>query len=82
MSEAGTFEVVDGIGVITIDNPPVNALGIRARQAIDAGFAMEMHAYHCDNPAHRDRIGQESVEKFEGYTEAERKKGIRTSDAV
>ena len=39
MSEAGTYEVVDGIGVITIDNPPVNALGIKARQAIDAGFA-------------------------------------------
>ena len=38
MSEVGGFENVDGIGVITIDNPPVNALGIKARQAIVAGF--------------------------------------------
>lgn len=38
MSEVGTFTVEDGIGVITIDNPPVNALGIKARQALDEGF--------------------------------------------
>lgn len=38
MSEVGSFEVVDGIGVITIDSPPVNALGIKARQALVEGF--------------------------------------------
>jgi 3-hydroxyacyl-CoA dehydrogenase len=38
MSEVGTYEVIDGIGLITIDNPPVNALGIKARLALDEGF--------------------------------------------
>ena len=38
MSEVGTYDVVDGIGVITIDNPPVNALGIKTRLALDEGF--------------------------------------------
>ena len=49
---------------------------------LDAGFAMEMHAYLCDHPAHRGRVGEQTVEKVEGYTEADRKKGIRTSDAA
>lgn len=44
---------------------------------LDAGFAMEMHAYLCDKPEHRDRVGEEAVEKMEGFTEADRKKGIR-----
>lgn len=39
MSEVGTFEVLDGIGVITIDNPPVNALGFKARRALAEGFS-------------------------------------------
>ena len=38
MSDVSTIEVVDGIGILTIDNPPVNALGIKARQALVAGF--------------------------------------------
>jgi 3-hydroxyacyl-CoA dehydrogenase len=39
MSEVGTYTVEDGgIGVITIDNPPVNALGIKTRLALDEGF--------------------------------------------
>jgi 3-hydroxyacyl-CoA dehydrogenase len=38
MSEVGSYEVVDGIGVITIDSPPVNALGYNTRLALDAGF--------------------------------------------
>ena len=37
MSEVGTYIVEDGIGIITIDNPPVNALGIKTRQALDEG---------------------------------------------
>lgn len=46
MSEAGTYEVEDGgIGVITIDNPPVNALGIKTRRAIAAGFSR----FNADN---------------------------------
>ena len=39
MSEVGTYTVEDGgIGVIEIDNPPVNALGIKTRIALDEGF--------------------------------------------
>jgi 3-hydroxyacyl-CoA dehydrogenase len=38
MSEVGTYDVVDGIGVITVDNPPVNALGVKTRVALDEGF--------------------------------------------
>ena len=46
---------------------------------LDAGFAMEMHAYLCDKPQHRDRIGEQAVETMEGFTESDRKKGIRES---
>ncbi|MET0375555.1 MAG: enoyl-CoA hydratase-related protein, partial [Rhizorhabdus sp.] len=38
MSEVGTYTIEDGIGIITIDNPPVNALGIKTRRALDEGF--------------------------------------------
>lgn len=38
MSQVGTTEVVDGVGVLTIDYPPVNALSIHTRRALDAGF--------------------------------------------
>jgi 3-hydroxyacyl-CoA dehydrogenase len=34
----GTFTIEDGIGIITIDSPPVNALGINVRKALDEGF--------------------------------------------
>ncbi|KEQ52639.1 3-hydroxyacyl-CoA dehydrogenase NAD-binding domain-containing protein [Sphingobium chlorophenolicum] len=39
MSEAGSYVIEEGgIGVITVDNPPVNALGIKTRLAIAEGF--------------------------------------------
>ena len=38
MSKVGTTEVIDGIGVLTIDYPPVNALSIHTRMALDEGF--------------------------------------------
>ncbi|QKS00320.1 3-hydroxyacyl-CoA dehydrogenase [Sphingomonas sp. CL5.1] len=38
MSEAGTYTVEDGIGIIMIDSPPVNALGFKTRVALDEGF--------------------------------------------
>ena len=38
MSSVGSFTVEDGVGVITIDSPPVNALGVKVRQALDEGF--------------------------------------------
>jgi 3-hydroxyacyl-CoA dehydrogenase len=38
VSAFGTFEVEGGIGIITIDSPPVNALGINTRRALDEGF--------------------------------------------
>ncbi|MFX8937946.1 enoyl-CoA hydratase-related protein, partial [Acinetobacter baumannii] len=37
-SPVGTTEVIDGIGVLTIDYPPVNALSVHTRRALDAGF--------------------------------------------
>lgn len=39
MTGVGTYAVEDGIGIIEIDSPPVNALGIAVRRALDEGFA-------------------------------------------
>ncbi|WP_454885184.1 3-hydroxyacyl-CoA dehydrogenase NAD-binding domain-containing protein [Sphingomonas oryzagri] len=38
MSSVGSFAIEDGIAIITIDSPPVNALGIAVRQALDESF--------------------------------------------
>ena len=38
MSEVGTLAIEDGIGVITIDSPPVNALSLNVRKALDTLF--------------------------------------------
>ena len=38
MSKVGTTEVIDGVGILTIDYPPVNALSIHTRMALDEGF--------------------------------------------
>ena len=38
MSELTTLTVVDGIGLIAIDSPPVNALSARVRQGLAASF--------------------------------------------
>ncbi len=38
MSQVGTTEVIDGIGILTIDYPPVNALSVHTRRALDEGF--------------------------------------------
>ena len=38
MSEVLTFDIVDGIAVITIDSPPVNALGYATRVGLQDGF--------------------------------------------
>ena len=32
-----SFEIKDGIAVLTLDNPPVNSLGVELRQALMAG---------------------------------------------
>jgi 3-hydroxyacyl-CoA dehydrogenase len=32
-----SFEILDGIAVLTLDNPPVNSLGVELRQALMAG---------------------------------------------
>lgn len=39
MTQVAMVEVVDGIGVLTIDSPPVNALGIDARRGLESGFS-------------------------------------------
>jgi enoyl-CoA hydratase/carnithine racemase len=49
---------------------------------LDGAFAMEMHAYLCDKPEHRDRIGEETIARRGAefaYSETARKKGIRRS---
>jgi len=38
MSSVGTVTVEDGVGIVEIDSPPVNALGQKVRQALDEGF--------------------------------------------
>jgi len=38
MSEVGTCEVDGEVGILCIDNPPVNALGIATRRALDGGL--------------------------------------------
>lgn len=38
MNQVGTTEVIDGIGILTIDYPPVNALSVHTRKALDSGF--------------------------------------------
>ncbi|GAA0761871.1 3-hydroxyacyl-CoA dehydrogenase [Erythromicrobium ramosum] len=38
MSQVGTTEVIDGVGILTIDYPPVNALSVHTRRALDEGF--------------------------------------------
>jgi enoyl-CoA hydratase/carnithine racemase len=45
---------------------------------LDGAFAMEMHAYLCDNPRHRDQHGRDATERMGAFTEADRKKGVRT----
>ncbi|MFB0874922.1 MULTISPECIES: 3-hydroxyacyl-CoA dehydrogenase NAD-binding domain-containing protein [unclassified Sphingobium] len=43
MSGVGTYTIEDGIGLITIDSPPVNALSHRVRVALDEGFRKFAH---------------------------------------
>ncbi len=39
MSSVGTITIEGGVGIITIDSPPVNALGIQVRRALQECFA-------------------------------------------
>jgi enoyl-CoA hydratase/carnithine racemase len=50
----------------------------RIADDLDGGFAMEMHAYLCDRPEHRDEIGRSTYARSDAFDEADRKKGIRT----
>ena len=50
----------------------------RITDDLDGGFAMEMHAYMCDSPEHRDDIGKTTYARSDAYDEADRKKGLRT----
>jgi len=38
VTDVGSYVIEDGIGIITIDSPPVNALGIAVRRALAEGF--------------------------------------------
>ena len=50
----------------------------RIADDLDGGFAMEMHAYLCDRPEHRDDIGKATYARSDAHSEADRKKGIVT----
>ncbi|MDJ0866118.1 MAG: enoyl-CoA hydratase/isomerase family protein [Myxococcota bacterium] len=50
----------------------------RIADDLDGAFAMEMHAYLCDRPEHRDEIGRTTGARMSGLDEADRKKGVRT----
>jgi hypothetical protein len=45
---------------------------------LDGAFAMEMHAYLCDSPRHQDQRARQVASTVEGFTEADRKEGLRT----
>jgi hypothetical protein len=56
----------------------------RIADDLDGGFAMEMHAYLCDKPQHRDEHGTKTVEEKGvqlDFSEDDRKRGIRTTAA-
>jgi 3-hydroxyacyl-CoA dehydrogenase len=38
MNVVTTIAIEDGIGILSIDSPPVNAFGLKVRQGLDAGF--------------------------------------------
>ena len=38
MTNVANFAVEDGVGILTIDSPPVNALGVNVRRGLDEGF--------------------------------------------
>ena len=38
MTRVGTFTVEDHVGIVAIDSPPVNALGVDVRKALDEGI--------------------------------------------
>jgi len=38
MGSVAEFQVEDGVGIVTIDSPPVNALGVAVRRGLDEGF--------------------------------------------
>jgi hypothetical protein len=46
---------------------------------LDGAFAMELHAYRCERPEHRDAIGGTTAARTSGPDEADRTKGVRTS---
>jgi len=48
MTNLLTYEVHDGIAVLTIDSPPVNALGYDVRKSIVDGFQKASADPHID----------------------------------
>jgi enoyl-CoA hydratase/carnithine racemase len=53
----------------------------RIADDLDGGFGIEMHAYMCDSPEHRDNVGETVTSRTDAFTSEDRKKGIRTSAA-
>jgi enoyl-CoA hydratase/carnithine racemase len=53
----------------------------RIADDLDGGFGIEMHAYMCDSPEHRDNVGETVTSRTDAFTREDRKKGIVTSAA-
>jgi len=53
----------------------------RIADDLDGGFGIEMHAYMCDSPEHRDNVGETVTSRTDTFTREDRKKGIRTNVA-
>lgn len=53
----------------------------RIADDLDGGFGIEMHAYMCDSPEHRDNVGETVTSRTDTFTPEDRKKGIRTTAA-
>ena len=73
LSKTVIYEVVDGVAVITVDNPPVNALSSHVRDGLEAGFrqaladaAVEAVALVCGG---RTFIAGADISEFAGKLE-------------
>jgi enoyl-CoA hydratase/carnithine racemase len=54
MSDAVRHSVADGIAVVTIDSPPVNAINRAVRSGLEQAFTALPHT--CERASHRPRL--------------------------
>lgn len=76
LNSVTTFEVIDGVGVITIDSPPVNALSAAVRKGLAAG----LDAAANDNSVKATVIRCAGKTFFAGFDISEFDSGIQEPD--